>query len=195
MLSRLYLFIIFTYLAHFHTPHPSGKPLIFSPHLWDYFCFATFVHLFYSSHSTHKWNHTWTAARQTSLSITNSWSLLKFMSIELVMISNHLILCHLLLLLLQSFLESGSFQMSQFFTSGGQSIGVSASASVFLMNIQDWLISFRWTDWFPLDGLIGSPCSTRYSQECSRTAQFKNINSFPLRFLYSPILTSMHDYW
>ena len=61
----------------------------------------------------------WTAARQASLSITNSWSLLKFMSIESVMPSKHLILCHPLLTHLQSFPASGSFQMSQFFASGG----------------------------------------------------------------------------
>ena len=57
------------------------------------------------------------------------------MSIELVMPSNHLILCCPLLLLLSA---SGSFQMSQFFASGGQSTGVSASALVPPMNIQDW---------------------------------------------------------
>ena len=79
----------------------------------------------------------WTAERQASLSITNSRSLLKLMSLEVVMQSNHLILCHPLLLLPQSFPTSGSFQMSQFFESGGQSIGVSASASVLPMNIQD----------------------------------------------------------
>ena len=79
----------------------------------------------------------WTAAHQASLSIANSQSSLKLMSIELVMPSNHLILCHPLLLL-QSFPASGSFQMSQLFESGGQSIGVSASTSVLLMNIQDW---------------------------------------------------------
>ena len=70
----------------------------------------------------------WTAARQASLSITNSWSLLKIMSVELVMPSNYLILCSPFSSRLQSFLASGSFQMSQFFISGGQSIGVSASA-------------------------------------------------------------------
>ena len=79
----------------------------------------------------------WTTTHQASLSITNSWSLLKLMSIKLVMPSNHLILCHPLLQL-QSFPVSGSFPMSQFLASGGQSIGVSASASVFPMNIQDW---------------------------------------------------------
>ena len=61
---------------------------------------------------------------------------------------------------LQSFPASGSFPMSQFFTSGGQSIGVSASASVLPMNIQDW---------FPLDGLVGSPCSPRDSRVLSDT--------------------------
>ena len=71
----------------------------------------------------------WTAARQASLSITFSWSLLKLRSIESLMPSNHLILCHPLLLL-QSFPASGSFPMSQLFTSGSQSIGASASASV-----------------------------------------------------------------
>ena len=80
----------------------------------------------------------WTAAPQASLSITNSWSLLKLRSIELVMPSNHLrgttsvvpfSSC------LQSFAASKSFPGCQFFASGGQSIGVSASASVLPMNI------------------------------------------------------------
>ena len=91
----------------------------------------------------------WTAARQASLSITNSWSLLRFMSIESVMPSNHLILCHPLLTHLQSFPASGSFQMSQFFASGGQSIGVWASASVLPVNIQDWF-PLGWTGWISL---------------------------------------------
>ena len=69
----------------------------------------------------------WTAARQASLSITNSWSLRKLMSIESVTPSNHLILYHPLLLPSPT---SGSFLMSQFFASGGQSIGISASTSV-----------------------------------------------------------------
>ena len=79
----------------------------------------------------------WTAARQPSLSITNSWSLLKPMSIESVMPSNHLSSVVPFSSHLQSFPASGSFQMSQLFTSGGQSIGVSASTSVLSMNIQD----------------------------------------------------------
>ena len=87
----------------------------------------------------------WTAASQASLSITNSWSLLKLMSIESVMPSNHLILCHPL----QCFPESGSFLVIQFFASGGQSIGASASASVLRMNIQDWF-PLGWTGWISL---------------------------------------------
>ena len=85
------------------------------------------------------------AAHQASLSITNSWSLLKLMSIELVMPSKNLVLCRPLLLLLQSFPASGSFPMSQLFASADLSIGTSASASVPPVNIQDW---------FPL-GLTG----------------------------------------
>ena len=93
----------------------------------------------------------WTTACQASLSITNSRSLLKLMSIELVMPSNHLIPCHplLLLLLFQSFPAWGSFPMSQFFASSGQSIGVSASGSVLPMNIQDWF-PLGWTGWVSL---------------------------------------------
>ena len=79
----------------------------------------------------------WTAAHQASLSITNSQTLLKFTSIELVMPPKHLKSCHPLFLLPSIFPASGSFQMSQLFTSGGQSIGVSASTSVLPMNTQD----------------------------------------------------------
>ena len=90
----------------------------------------------------------WTVARQASLSITSSQSLLKLMSIKSVMPSNHLILRHPLLLL-QSFPASGSFQMSQFFASGGQSIGISASASVLPKTIQVWFPLGR-TGWISL---------------------------------------------
>ena len=81
----------------------------------------------------------------------------------------------------QSFPASGSFPMSELFAWGGQNIGVSASASVLPMNIQDWL--------------VGSPCSSRDSQESSPAPQFKRINSSVLNFLYGPTLTSIHDYW
>ena len=87
---------------------------------------------------------------------------------------------------LQSFPASGSFPTSQFFASGGQSIGVSASASVLPMNIQDWF-PLGWTGW--------TPCSPRDSQESSPTPQFKSINSSVLSFLYSPTLISIHDHW
>ena len=76
----------------------------------------------------------WTTVCQASLSFTNSQSLLKFMSIESVMLSIHLILCCLFSLRLQSFPASESLPMSQLFPSGGQSIG--ASASVLPMNVQ-----------------------------------------------------------
>ena len=78
----------------------------------------------------------WTAAHQACLCFTISQSLLKLMSVELVLSSNHLSLCHPLSSCLQHFPVSGSFLMSQFFASNGQSIRVSASASVFLINIQ-----------------------------------------------------------
>ena len=78
----------------------------------------------------------WTAARQASLSITSSRSLLKLMSITWGMPSNHLILCHpCFSFCLQSFPASGSFPMSQLFASGGQSIRISTSTSVLPVNI------------------------------------------------------------
>ena len=80
----------------------------------------------------------WIGARQASLSITNSRSLLKLMPIKLVMPSSHLILCCPLLLLPPIPPSIRVFPMSQHFTWGGQSIGVSASASVLPMNTQDW---------------------------------------------------------
>ena len=79
--------------------------------------------------------------------ITNSWSLLKLMSVESVIPSNDLMLCRPLLL--QSFPASGSFHVSQFFASGGQRIGVSASASVLTMNIKDWFL-LGLTGWISL---------------------------------------------
>ena len=78
----------------------------------------------------------WIATCQASLSFTISWSLLKLMSTESVMPSNHLILCHPLLLLPSIFPSIRVFSNEWLFTSGGQSIGASASASVLPMNIQ-----------------------------------------------------------
>ena len=87
---------------------------------------------------------------------------------------------------LQSFPYSGSFQMTMFFTSVGQSIGVTASASVLQMNIQDWF-PLRWTGWIS--------CCPRDFQESYPTPQFKSISPSAFSFLYSPTLTSIHDYW
>ena len=85
----------------------------------------------------------WTGAHQASLSFTISWSLLRFMSIKLVMLSSHLILCGPLLLCLQSFPASGSFPVSQLFISAGQSIGafsVSPSNEYSGLMIKHWII-------------------------------------------------------
>ena len=87
---------------------------------------------------------------------------------------------------LQSFPASGSFQTSQLFALYGQSIGVSASTSVLSWTARTDLLE---------DGLVGSPCSPRDSQESSPTPQFKSITSLALSFLYSPTLTSIHDHW
>ena len=121
-----------------------------------------------------------TAARQASMSITNSWSLLKLMSIESVMPSNHLILSRPLLLSPSIFSASGSFTMSQLFASA------SASASVLPMNIQGWF-PLGLTSWISLQfkGL---------SRAFSNT-QFKSINLSAFSFLYSPSFTSIRDYW
>ena len=88
----------------------------------------------------------WTAAHQASLSITNSWSLLKLKSVASLMQSNYIIHCHPLLLLPSIFPSIGVFPMSQLFASGGQ---VSALASVLPMNMQDWF-PLGWTGWISL---------------------------------------------
>ena len=129
----------------------------------------------------------WTMARQASLSITNSWSLLQLMSIESVMPSNHLILCRPRLLLASTFPSIRIF-------SNDSDLRIrcpkywSFSFSISPSNKYSGLISFS-------DGLIGSPCSPRDSQESSPAPQFKIISSLALSFLYSPTLTSIYDYW
>ena len=86
----------------------------------------------------------------------------------------------------QYFPASGSFPISWLFTSGGQSIGASASASVLSKNIQSW---------FPL-GLTGLIfLQSKGSQESSLAPQFEGINSSALSLLYRPALISIHDYW
>ena len=86
----------------------------------------------------------------------------------------------------QSLPASGSFPMSQLFVLGGQSIGISASASFLPKNTQDWSPS-EWTGWISLQ--------SKGLSESSPTPQFKSINSSALSFLYSPTLTSIHDHW
>ena len=125
------------------------------------------------------------AASQTSLSITNSRSLLRLISIESVMPSNPLILCRPLLLL-PSVFPSRVFSSESVLLSGGQSIGVSASASVLPMNFQDCFL-------LGLTSLIS--LSPRDAQEFSLTPQFKGINSSAPNFLYSPTLMSIPDHW
>ena len=128
----------------------------------------------------------WTAARQAILSITNSQSLLKLMSIESVMPSNHLILCHPLLFLPSIF----------------PSIRVFPNESVLHIRWPKfWSFSFsispsnEYQEWFPL-GWTGwiSLQSKGLSRVFSNTT-VKSINSSALSFLYSPTLTSIHDYW
>ena len=129
----------------------------------------------------------WTAACQASLSFTISWSLLKFMSIQSVMLCNHLILCHPLLL-------PSVFPSIRVFSSESAlrirwpkywsfSFNISPSSEY------SGLISFR------IDWLVWSPCSPRDSQEPSPTPQFKSIISSVLSLLYDPTLRSIHDYW
>ena len=131
----------------------------------------------------------WNAAHQASLSVTNSRSLLKLMSIESVMppaISSSVVpfsSCP------QSLPASEYFPMSQLFTWGGQSTGVSALASFLPKKSQGWS-PLEW-----IQPRVGSPCSPRDSEESSPTPQFKSINSSALSFLHSPTLTSIHDHW
>ena len=128
----------------------------------------------------------WTAAGQTSLIITNSWSLLKLMSITSVMPSTISSSIVPFSYSFQSFQHQGLFQCVG-------SLHQVAKVSEFQLLNQ----SFQWifkTD-FLWNWLVGSPCSPRDSQESSPTSQFKNIKSSALSFLYSPTLTSNRIYF
>ena len=114
----------------------------------------------------------WTVACQTSLSFTNSQTLLELMSIESMMLSNHLILCHHLLLLPSIFPSIRSFPVSQLSASGGQSIGASASTSVLPMNTQGS---------FPL-GLTG--WSSLYCKRLSRAFSSSAIQKHKFELYY-----------
>ena len=143
-------------LNHFNAVYMSvlNKVIRISRLAIDHFFLAVFYFFTFSSVQSLSpvWLFVipWTEAHQASLSITNSCSWLKLMSIKSVMPYNHLMLCRPL----QSFPASESFPKSQFFTSGGQIIGVSASASVLPMNVPG-LISFRmdWLDLLAVQGL------------------------------------------
>ena len=128
----------------------------------------------------------WTTALQASLSITNSRSLLKLISIESVMPSNNPSSVIPFFSCLQSFPASGSFPMNHLFSSGGQSMGASASASVLPMNIPDWF-PLGWTGWISLQpkGL-----SRVFSNTTVQKHQF-----FGAQLLYGPTFTSIHNYW
>ena len=124
-----------------------------------------------------------TAACQTSLSFTISYSLLRFISIESVMLSHSLLPPSPPALNLS---QQQSFPMSRLFASSDQSIGASATASA-LSNDYSGLISFR-IDWFDLLAVQGT-------LESSSALQLESINSLVISLLYSSTLTSIHDYW
>ena len=128
----------------------------------------------------------WTAARQASLSITNSWSLLKLMSIELVMPSNYLILCCPLLLLPSIFSSIRVFSNESVLHIRWPKYW-SFSFSISPSNEYSGLISFR-RDW--LDPLAVQGTLKSLLQHHSSKASILRLS-----FLYDPILTSIHDYW
>ena len=131
----------------------------------------------------------WPHGHQASLSITNSRSLLKLMSIESVMPSNHLALClqsfSLLLLLPSIFPNIRVFSSELILRVRWPSIGLSASASVLPMNIQDW---------FTL-GFTGLILQSKGLSRVFFNTTVQKINSLALSFLYSTTLTSIHDHW
>ena len=126
----------------------------------------------------------WTTARQASLSITNSRSLPKLMSIKLVMPSSHLILCHPLLLLPLIFPSIRVFSSESVLHIRWPKYW---SFSLSPSNEHPGLISFR-MDWLDLLAVQGTLKS-------SPTPQFKNVNSSALSFPYHPTLTFIHDHW
>ena len=129
----------------------------------------------------------WIAACQASLSITNSRSSPRLTSIESVMPSSHLILCRPLLLLPSIFPSIRVFpNESALCISWPKYWSFSFTIIPFQRNPGADLLQ---------NGPVGSPCSPRDSQESSPTPQFKSIHSSAFSFLYSPALTSIHDYW
>ena len=128
----------------------------------------------------------WAAARQASLSFTISWSLFKLLSIELVMPSNHLILCHPLFLLPSVFPSIRIFSNKSVLHIRWPKY-LSFSFSINPSSEFSGSISFR-IDWFDLLTVQGTLKS-------SPAPQFESISSLVLSLLYGPTLTSVHDYW
>ena len=134
----------------------------------------------------------WTAARQAPQSITNSQRLLKLMPIESVMPSNHLVVCHPLLLPPSIFPSVRVFSNESVLRIRWPKYW-SFNFNISPSNEYSELISFPFKS--NQDWLVWSPCCPRNSQESSPAPQFKSINSSVLSFLYSATLTSIHDYW
>ena len=128
----------------------------------------------------------WTIVCQASLSITNSWSPLKPMTIESVMPSSHIMLCCPLLLLLSIFPSNRVFSNESVLHIRWPKYW-SFSFSISPSNEYSWLISFR-TDWLNL-------LTVQRTLKAFPTPQFKSINSSVLSFLHSLTVTSIHDYW
>ena len=128
----------------------------------------------------------WTAACQPSLSFTISQNLLKFVSIESPMLSNHLILCCSLLLLPSIFLSMSLFQWVSSLQQVAKVLGLRLQHQSF-----QWIfrVDFLW------DQLVWSPCSQKDSQESSPASHFKIISSSTFSLLYGPALTSILDFW
>ena len=127
----------------------------------------------------------WTVVHQASLSFTISQSWLKFMYIELVMLSNHNILCHPLLLLTSIFPSIRVFS-NEWSTCIRWPKYWSFSFSISPSNEYSGLISFR-IEWFDF--------AVQGTLESSPAPQFKSINSSAFSLLYGPTVTSVHDYW
>ena len=128
----------------------------------------------------------WTAVRQASLSITISQSLLKLMSIESVMPSNHHILCHSLLLLPSVFSSIRVFSNELPLCIRWTKYW-SFSFIISPFNEYSGLVSLGFTGWISL--------LSKVSQESSLAQQFKSISSSALSLLYGPTLTSIYNYW
>ena len=170
------LLLSFSSCYHNHPPWPSFKYLLLQ---FSSGQSLSHVRLFATP---------WIAARQTSLSITNSWSILKPISIKLVMPS------------IQPFIPLSSPSPPAPNPSQHQGLLQKDSSSHQVAKVLEFQLqhqSFQWTPrtYLLQDGLVGSPCSPRVSQESSPTPQFKIINSSALSFLHSPTLPFIHDYW